>query len=269
MSSDPSSLRLVMLGVGQVAVQVAALASQYKLFGSTRDPHKSQRLKSLGIMPFVIQSDYITGAKVLVSFPPDGQSDELFAGLCTNAGTIIYISSTAVYGRYGGVVNESTPVDWQSEKSKLRLQAERIWLERGAIVLRAPGLYGPESGLHLRLGNGSYRLPPDNTNYLSRIHLKDLARIILSAYAKPLSAGSIYLVGDLEPAPQIDVVQWLCQKMNIPLPDICAPEVVPETLTANRRVDASKILSELNIKLEFPTYKEGYSDCLQSVHGRC
>ena len=274
MNSNIPFSQLLMLGVGQVALQVAEIASQYKVFGTTRNANKSQVLKSAGIIPFIVPDffsrqsekliEHIAESDVLVSFPPDGQSDAMFSALCSKAKTIIYISSTSVYGNYSGIVNELTPVDWQSDRSKLRLQAEKFWLEKGAIILRAPGLYGPASGLHLRLRSNSYRLPPQNTNYISRIHLQDLARIILAAFAKPLPSSSIYLVGDIQPAPQIEVVQWLCQKMNLPLPDYCAPDSVPVTLTANRRIDASKILNELNIKLEFPTYKEGYSNCMQN-----
>lgn len=273
MSKGSGSLRLVMLGVGQVAWQVAELASGYELIGTTRDASKSATLESAGIKPFIIEPSNwdrrkddlaacISGAKVLVSFPPDGQSDAMLASLCQDAEAIIYISSTSVYGNYSGIVDESTMVDEENPRSKSRLEAEKVWLKYGAIILRAPGLYGAKSGLHIRLRNESYRLPPVNTNYISRIHLKDLARIILASFAKPLLAGSVYLVGDFEPAPQIEVVQWLCKEMNLDLPALSAPDAVPVTLTANRRINALKILNELNLQLEFPSYREGYSDSL-------
>ncbi len=274
MSTNWTSRRLVMLGVGQVALQVAQHGYDYELLGTTRDVNKTAQLKLANITPLVIEqefpsrqqkelADYVSGAKVLVSFPPDGQSDLRFSRLCTACERIIYISSTSVYGNHQGPVDESTPVDWQSERSKLRLEAERIWLNEGAIVLRAPGLYGPSSGLHVRLRNGSYRLPVESNNYISRIHLSDLARIILAAFNKPLGRGSIYLVGDLEPAPQSEVVNWLCEKMNLSTPPVAAPDTVPVSLSSNRRVNSKKILHELDLDLQFPTYKEGYSDCLQ------
>ncbi len=90
MNNHPPSSKLVMLGVGQTALQVAKLASQYKLLGTTRDANKSETLKSAGIVTLVIQpnfsdqqkeelADHIKGSKVLVSFPPDSHSDSLFA----------------------------------------------------------------------------------------------------------------------------------------------------------------------------------------------
>jgi hypothetical protein len=269
----PEDNKLVLLGVGQVAYHVACLASGYRLIGTTRNKDKIQSLQANGITSFLIENDFtfqqqidltniLTNAYVLVSFPPDEDSDKFFSSLCSESKRIIYISSTSVYGQYHGIVDETTQTDWQNTRSKLRLEAEKYWLEKGAIILRAPGLYGPASGLHLRLSNGTYRLPQKSDNYISRIHLQDLARIILAAFAKPLPISSTYLVGDIEPASQLEVVQWLCKKMKLPLPKEAELNNTPVSLTANRRVNAKKILDELDIKLQFPTYKEGYSDCL-------
>jgi len=36
-------------------------------------------------------------------------------------------------------------------------------------------------------------------------------------------------------------------------------------LRNNRQICSDKILQELKIDLEFPTYKEGYRDCLKSA----
>jgi len=274
--SDSAKNKLVLLGVGQVASHVAYLADGYDLIGTTRNKNKVQSLHTDGITSFLIENKLtfqqqnelakiLTNACVLVSFPPNEYSDKIFSSLCSQSKRIIYISSTSVYGDYHGIVDETTKADWQNTRSKLRLEAEKHWLDKGAIVLRAPGLYGPKSGLHLRLSNDSYRLPSKNDNYISRIHLQDLARIILAAFAKPLPANSTYLVGDLKPATQLEVVQWLCNNMNRPLPEQAEPNNIPISLTANRRVNSKKILDELNIELQFPTYKEGYTDCLKKA----
>jgi len=266
--------KLVLLGFGQVASHLANLAQDYKLIGSSRNQIKCSALEKAGIESFFIKPDFanaqqneiaelLANAYVLVSFPPDEISDKIFSHLSSRSKKIVYISSTSVYGNYTGIVDESTKPDWQNERSKIRLQAEQYWLNKGAIVLRAPGLYGPESGLHIRLRNGTYRLPPRNDNYISRIHLQDLARIILGAFSKPLPNSSIYLVGDLQPATQIEVIQWLCEKMALPMPSLADPDHVPISLTASRRVNPQKILAELNMELQFRSYREGYMNCLE------
>lgn len=273
---DSAKNKLVLLGVGQVALHVAYLADRYDLIGTTRNKNKVLSLQTNAITSILIDNELtlqqqselaklLDNACVLVSFPPDEYSDKLFSSLCSQSKRIIYISSTSVYGNYHGIVDETTKADRQNTRAKPRLEAEKLWLDRGAIVLRAPGLYGPKSGLHLRLNNGSYRLPAKNDNYISRIHLQDLARIILALFSKPLPTNSIYLVGDLEPASQLEVVQWLCNNMRRPLPEQAEPDKIPTSLTANRRVNAKKILDELNIELQFPTYKEGYIACLKEA----
>lgn len=183
--------------------------------------------------------------------------------MAAGAERIIYISSTGVYGRQIGVIDENVNVDDQNNETAARLAAERIWKDQGAIILRAPALYSHETGLHLRLRNGTYRLPGDGSGYTSRIHLKDLARLIISAFEKPLGKGSIYVVGDLKPATQKEVVTWLSAQMNLPMPEAVPLNMVSSHLSSNRRILPTKILSELGIELEFPTYREGFIDCLK------
>jgi nucleoside-diphosphate-sugar epimerase len=248
---------------------------QYALSGTTRNASRLSDLRQAGIEPFLLKAHLadsdcrelkacLDDAYVLVSFPPDPANDQQFASLAEQARAIVYISSTGVYGLRVGVIDENTEADFEFQSAKPRLWAERIWRERGAIVLRAPGLYGPSVGLHKRLREGSYRLPEDGSNYSSRIHLKDLARIILAAFQHPLPKTSTYPVGDLEPATQKEVVGWLCARMNLAMPESVPLDSVPLPLRGNRRVSASKILSQLGIKLEFPTYREGFAHCLSS-----
>ncbi len=94
----------------------------------------------------------------------------------------MYISSTAVYGKAEGVINEDTRVDEQKQpRRKIRTDAEHKWLEVGASVIRASGIYGRGNGLHQRLLSRAYCLPGDGSNYVSRIHVDDLSSMILSA----------------------------------------------------------------------------------------
>jgi hypothetical protein len=266
--------KLFFFGVGNTALWTAAqTGEQLALYGTTRDINKKAELIKAGIEPIVLDAEssqlptealrsILDEAFVLVSYPPHSASDDRFSLLVGGAKSVIYISSTGVYGRQVGVVDETTAVDSELEAAQVRLAAERLWLNQGAIVLRAPGLYCPASGLHVRLRSGSYRLPAEGKNYTSRIHLKDLGRLILRAFEQPLAKQSIYLVGDLQPASQLEVVSWLCAKMNLAMPPSAPLDAVPQSLRGNRRVSAAKILSDLAFELEFPTYREGFAHCL-------
>jgi nucleoside-diphosphate-sugar epimerase len=268
--------KIVLLGVGQTASWVEKLAPYgTRFYGTTRDAAKASDIKNKGIAPILISpwqdeveaklAECCKGSDVLVSFPPDGETDERLARLCSNARSIIYISSTGVYGQMSGVIDESTEVDATNPNALERLKAEKTWLEIGASVLRAPGLYDSQSGLHKRLLAGTYKMPGNGENFVSRIHLKDLGRIILACFEKPLPRRSIYLVGDLKPTTHKEVVAWLCEKLNIPLPPAVPPDEVSPTLRGNRQISSKKILQDLDLQIEFPTYKEGYLDCLKQL----
>jgi nucleoside-diphosphate-sugar epimerase len=247
---------------------IAASASR-KIYGTTRDPLRMLVLAQLNIEPIVmpVPSEEIIahvakGAQVVVSFPPDGTTDAVLAPACAEAESIVYVSSTGVYGDYRGVVTEQTPVDASNGAHKSRLNAEEIWRDQGAVVLRAPGIYGPKYGLHKRLFEGSYKLPGDGSGITSRIHVEDLAQIILAALNSNKRAET-YVVGDQKPASQKEVVTWLCEKMNVPFPESAPLEEVSPTLRGSRSVDGGKTIQDFGIKLKYPTYEEGFDDSIK------
>ena len=267
--------RLVLLGFGNVALAVRAAAGCYnEIAGTTRSVERLSSIDTQGVKSFLLSAELgksvrelIEGADLLVSFPPERQSDEVLSKLAKSARKIVYISSTGVYGKISGKIDESSPVDLEFPGAAERLGAEELWREQGAIVLRAPGLYGPKTGLHIRLRERTYRLPGDGQNHISRIHLADLARIALAALECGIAA-SVYVVGDLAPVPQIEVVEWLCRKMNLPLPLSVPLDEVSPTLRGNRQVMADRVLRDLDLKLLFPSYKEGFEQCLTAESGR-
>jgi hypothetical protein len=272
-----SGRRLVLLGVGNVALALkaaAAAASYREIVGTTRSTERTRSIDDHGVKSFLLSlernesiRDLFEGADVLVSFPPERQSDEALSQLAQSARKIVYISSTGVYGKTSGIINERSSVDPEFPHAAARLHAEKIWREQGAIILRAPGIYGPKTGLHIRLRDLSYRLPGDGRNHISRIHLDDLAQIVLASFARG-QAGSLYVVGDQAPVPQIEVVSWLCEKMALPMPPSVPIDEVSPTLRGNRQIIADKVLKELDLRLLFPSYKEGFSQCLAAEPAR-
>ncbi|HEY9760436.1 MAG TPA: NAD-dependent epimerase/dehydratase family protein [Oculatellaceae cyanobacterium] len=283
-----SSSKLVLLGVGNAARHVDRLAREsyfsntrcdhcYELvYGSTRSVERLLELEENEISPLLLQFDpsgklvrtdeiaeIIENADVLVSFPPDANADATLSALCQHAHRIVYLSSTGVYGKLSGVIDESSPVDASSPTAVARLNAEESWRQRGAIVLRAAGMYDKTSGMHHRLRSGSYNIPGDGTNYVSRIHLEDLASIVLAAFRRGLPA-SIYVVADSKPATHLEVASWLCDKMMMPIPSMVPLESVHESLRGNRQILAQRVLQDLGVDLKYPTFEEGYSGALEA-----
>jgi nucleoside-diphosphate-sugar epimerase len=122
--------------------------------------------------------------------------------------------------------------------------------------LRCPGIYGPERGLHRRVIEGKHRIPGDGSRYLSRIHVDDLAALVLPS--SRLSA-EVLVVGDLEPAPHGEVVRWIAEQYGVEMPPCVPLEEVHETLRADRRVDSEEALEKLGVVLRYPSYREGMS----------
>ncbi len=277
--------KIVLFGVGQTALAVlSALKStapaRLEIWGTTR-AHSGDALQALGVKPILLNvigddgaasmkqlKEACADACVLISFPPDEQSEHFFFDTISGARKIIYISSTGVYGSLSGVIDEDSPVDHGQPRVQDRLKAEALWRSAGATILRAAALYGPQAGLHKRLQSGTYRLPGDGSNFVSRIHLDDLAAIILAIFASNSEqgqGGGIYVVGDLKPATHIEVVTWLCEKLNLPLPPSASLTEVNASLSGNRRINSTRVLSDFGIKLAYPTYVEGFSQCLAAA----
>ena len=261
----------MLVGVGQVARAVFAQTKGLRrIVGTTRDPRKIFQMADDGYVPLImplpsaqVLASEAENADVVISYPPDGQTDEILAPAVTCARRVIYISTTGVYGKREGIIDDTTPADDSTEGQTLRLAAEKLWQQVGAIVLRAPGIYGADSGLHKSLGQGRFRLADNGRRYSSRIHVEDLATIILSVFAAPTLKRRCYVVGDQLPCSQLEIVSWLCEQMNIPLPPAVPAADLHTSLRGNRRINPDGLLNELGITLKYPDYKQGYGSILR------
>jgi nucleoside-diphosphate-sugar epimerase len=203
------------------------------------------------------------GAEVdaVITFPPDGRTDADIAPALGAARRIAYVSSTGVYGEARGAIDESTPVDATVPRSRARLEAETVYRERGAIVLRAAGIYGPGRGLHRRILEGTFRMPADGGNVVSRIHVEDLSTFILAALERG-TPGTTFVLADDTPVPQREAIAWLCQRLGRAEPASLPLGEVAETLRHDRSVDNAAAKRSLGVQVAFPSYREGFEACL-------
>jgi hypothetical protein len=262
---------LLILGCGFTGVEVArrAIAVGCPVVGTVRQRLDIELLGArLHIAPVLtgelVRRVAVPGGRVLVAFPPDGHTDAEIVRELSVAGRIVYLSTTGVFGAVRGRVDESTPVDRSDSRAALRLEAERMYLEQGATVVRAAGIYGPGRGLHIRLERGDFRIPGNGTNIVSRIHVGDLAALLLALLALPNHAarGQVFVAADDTPVPQIEAIRWLCGRMGLPLPPSVPVDEVATTLRHDRAVDNTRIKQATSLALEFPSYREGFEACL-------
>ncbi len=174
---------------------------------------------------------------------------------------IVYLSTTGVYGRTTHV-DEHTPPAPESERERLRVQAE-LAVQQGpwsSLILRPAAIYGPGRGIHAAMRTGTFRLPEHPTNFVSRIHVDDLAALCFAALLSDLQGA--YPVADEEPCTSLEAAQFCAQLLQLPLPESAPPNELGETRRADRRVDGSAVRNLLGVKLRYPSYKVGFPACL-------
>lgn len=273
-------MRLVIVGGGFTGMAVAerfrslavARATRVEVAATTRSPARADALREAGVTPLVAPAltpdalaPYVDDETfVVVTMPPDGTTDARLAPALRHAAALAYVSSTGVYGNASGRVDEQTsvaPPTPPAPRAHARVDAERVWRAAGATIVRAPAIYGPGRGLHLRLARGDVRLAKSGTNAISRVHVEDLAAALVECLLRKLR-GDLFVIGDDEPAPHIDVVGYLCEALGIPLPAIDPSAKIDETLSHDRRIDPSRIARALGFTPAYPTYREGYTQCI-------
>lgn len=229
---------------------------------TTRSPERAQALAADGLdvartgaLDPSIAAEVDEATHVVVAFPPDGSTERLAADAVRHAAAVTWLSTTGVYPLDAGRVDETTaPAAPTTERARRLLDAERWFLDVGATVLRCPGIYGPDRGLHVRVVRGEHRIPGDGTRHLSRIHVEDLATLVLASSA---TRGRTFVVGDRTPAPHLEVVRWICEAYGVPLPPSVPLDQAHVSLRGDRRVDPSAALAALGVALRVPSYQLG------------
>jgi nucleoside-diphosphate-sugar epimerase len=196
--------------------------------------------------------------RVAVTFPPDGSSDHELASVLGEVASIVYVSSTAVYGDARGVIDATTPARPDSERGRARVLAERSYLDIGGVALRAPAIYGPGRGLVERLRRGTFRLPGDGAQIVSRIHVDDLASLLLAALESDVR-GVALPVADHSAVSQREL--GVAAPPSVPLAE------VDETLRHDRRIDGTEAERVFGVRLAFADYRAGFEDCIARAKG--
>jgi len=246
--------KLLFLGVGQVAQAVRARLPSIAATGTSRGLPDARfaNIDHLGVEDEAAIRAAAKGAHVVVSFPPDGTTDVRLAQYMNNAAALAYVSSTGVYPQAAGKVDEGTAIEPEGP----RQDAERIWEGAGASIVRLPAIYGPASGLHVRLASGAFRMP-ETSGFISRVHVEDAASFVIAALHAP--RGSILLAGDEEPAPLRDVVAYVCNLFGYATPAPVPNATTAKTLQGDRKVNSAATRARYGITLRYPTYREGFT----------
>jgi nucleoside-diphosphate-sugar epimerase len=288
---DDVMATLFCFGLGYSAKHLAAMLEEegWHIAGTARTPDGVERIQDLGYMGYVFDglsagagSGPSQGAgpaarratHILISAPPDAGGDPVLRYhaddiAASNAEWIGYLSTIGVYGDHsGGWVDETTPVTPSSDRSRRRAVAEQQWLDFGRAsgkrveIFRLAGIYGPGSSAIDSLKSGISRSIVKKDQVFNRIHVDDIARVLLAALSRP-HVHAIYNVTDDEPAPPQDVNAYAAQLLGLPPPveiafeEAALSEMARSFYAENKRVRNDRIKTGLGVELEFPTYREG------------
>jgi nucleoside-diphosphate-sugar epimerase len=198
------------------------------------------------------------------------------------ARSFIYLGSSAVYGRSEAHltsewVDEDSSVATSDPDSGLRLHDEASIKAVGqaglrTVILRLAAIYGPPlwspqqgstnlqggRGVRQRLRTGQYKLWDGGNYYFSRIFIDDLVRII-RACGETATVTGTYVVGDDHPCPQGEYGRWLASHLGLPEPQLADSHQSsgPRQAIRGRRLRNTRLKQDLNLQLQYPTYREG------------
>jgi len=250
------------------------------VYGTTRSVEKAKKLNDGGvnsiIWPGTDLTPYIQKAThILTSVSPNSQGDPVLNQyneiLSKNTFDWVgYLSTTGVYGNHnGGWVDENSPLKPNTTRGKLREEAELSWskLNINLHIFRLAGIYGPGRGPFSKVRNGTARRIIKEGQLFSRIHVNDIAQVLLASIRYPRQ-GAIYNVCDDNPAPPEDVISYAAELLDMPIPiaiDYDKAEMSPMARSfyaENKRVSNELIKKELGVELKFPDYKAGLQSLL-------
>ncbi|MEO8659814.1 MAG: NAD-dependent epimerase/dehydratase family protein [Bryobacteraceae bacterium] len=180
---------------------------------------------------------------------------------------MVYLSTTGVYGA-AKVVDERTEPAPRSLRERLRLQAESAVMAGPweSLVLRPAAIYGPGRGVQEAMRRGEFRLRGDGSNWISRIHVDDLAALAEAALFSTVTGA--FPVADERPCPSREIAQYCAGLLGLPLPPSAADSDLSETRRADRRVNGQAICRRLGVRLQYPAYLVGIPQSLQFVSDR-
>jgi nucleoside-diphosphate-sugar epimerase len=273
------------LGYTGAAIARAAGARGLPVTVVTRSPGAAPAWLAeagIGIAPF--DAPPLAGAThLVVTAAPDERGDPVLAAhetaiVAARPGWIGYLSTTGVYGDRGGAwVDEVTEPAPTQARSQRRRAAEEAWERTAAAagarldLIRLSGIYGPGRSAFDEIRAGSARRVVKPGHAFSRIHVADIASLVLAAIERPPEASVRVLHGaDDAPASSADVVAEAARLAGLaPPPEVpfeaARASMSPMALsfwTESRKVANAGTKAATGWSPRFPTYREGLAAIL-------
>ena len=283
-------MKLFCFGLGYSALGLVAelLEDDWQVAGTCTGEEKRAALRAAGIDAHLFRRDHPIAPAVLAgtthllsSIPPDDFGDPVVdthaADIALHVPSLAwaaYLSTTGVYGdRAGAWVDETSDLTPSGPRGMRRVRAEAAWFTLHTEsslplhIFRLAGIYGPGRSTfdHLRVGT-AHRIDKPGQVF-SRIHLDDLVAVLRASIEHP-NPGRTYNVCDDEAASPAVVTEYAARLLGVeppplvPFADAKLSEMARSFYAENKRVRNDRIKQELDVRLRYPTYREGLAALL-------
>lgn len=296
----PSGTSCLIVGCGYVGQRLARReAGRREILAVVRSAASAEALRARGVRVAQCDLDATGGADdpylreaaagaaiVWLAPPPEhGTTDPRLEAWLRGLGdarpsSLVYISTTGVYGDTGGrLVDETAPLAPGNDRAKRRVAAEQTATAWGAVhdvrcvVLRVPGIYGPHRLPLERLRRGEPALRPEDAGPGNRIHVDDLVECIVTAIDDTNARGA-YNVTDGDHSSTTEYLRQVAEQAGLPPPELVSREEAPRRISPgmlaflleSRRVDNRRLREELGLQLRYPTARAGIRSSLDEMH---
>lgn len=180
-----------------------------------------------------------------------------------------YVSATSVYTEAdGGWVTEESPTEPSSKRGQWRRSAEQEWQDLlSAEVFRAAGIYGAGRSPFRNLLEGKGRIILKPGHAFNRIHVDDIARVLIAAMNNPRPSRILNLA-DGAPCEAGDVIRFAASLLGVDAPtpvkfeDADMSPMARSFYATSRKVSSNQIKDELGVSLIHPDYQSGMTAVL-------
>lgn len=286
--------RVLVVGCGDVGMRVLPLLkAKCTVLALTSSTNRLQELRSEGSKPLLGDLDQqetlqrLAGVanRVLHLAPPstegprwqqDPRTRQLTRALTRRQApqVLVYGSTSGVYGDCAGErVSETRSVQPHTPRAQRRVDAERVLLQWSlqtgtpTVVLRIPGIYALDrvgGNPRDRLLRGTPVLQDADDVYTNHIHADDLARACFLALWRGARWTKVNVNDDSE-WKMGDYMDAAADLMALPRPPRVSRQAAQATLPMSllsfmgesRRMDNTRMKTELGLVLRYPTPAEG------------
>jgi nucleoside-diphosphate-sugar epimerase len=232
---------------------------------------------------FVEPLEFDAQLTMIYSVPPaaeiSGESrlQRLLQAIKPSLKRIVYFSTTGVYGDHcGKLTSETSRTEPENPRAKRRLSDEQHLLDYNhqhhadIVILRIPGIYGPERLGVSRIRSGTPFIQEADACPGNRIHVDDLVQCAIAA-AKPDTPPGIYNVGDGDHMSSVAFANCVAELAGIPAPVTVSREEALATfsetrlsfLRESRTLDTSKMRDILGVTPRYGDPQDGVRASLQ------